>query len=246
MPCPLGVIGGHGGSRGCWTERVARATRGSSPPRPCMAPSVQQRNSPGFGLCSARSIRNSRATHTSFAPEARIRPAGTATAFNPQRPGQAIPGKRGPRRQSLQAPLHALDAALRLVSRSPGTRSSGTFLQSPPSQRRCSPGSGRVPEPTSRNAGRRRRVAATSDALQESRHPCTEYPRNAKIFGPTNRRRSRRHGPSCLGLRVSHAFVGDIQRDRTGPRHHRVRHPLRAGPSGCHEKELRRLGPGRP
>ena len=64
-----------------------------------MAPSVHQLTLPGFGLCSACSARTSRAAHTSFAPEARIGPFGTAAALDPGFPGQAIAGSSGPRRE---------------------------------------------------------------------------------------------------------------------------------------------------
>ncbi len=54
MPCPCGAFRCQRGPCGCWSERVSRATRGSSPPWPRMAPRAPPaqlvRNSSGFRI----------------------------------------------------------------------------------------------------------------------------------------------------------------------------------------------------
>ena len=51
MPCPCGAFRCQRGPCGCWSERVARETRGSSPPWPRMAPRAPPRNS-----CATRRV----------------------------------------------------------------------------------------------------------------------------------------------------------------------------------------------
>ena len=76
MPCPRGAFRGQAGSRGCWTERVARETRQSSSPRPRRAAPGNHRHAPGCARNST-AVRPWRArVPTTCAATRALRPPG--------------------------------------------------------------------------------------------------------------------------------------------------------------------------
>ena len=174
---------------------------------PACHPAQLMGNSPGFGSCSACSARNSRATHTSFPRQARFRLFGAAAAFNPGRPAKRFLEGAG----LVAAPSGLRFASLtqHRVSRSPETRCK---VRSPRSAARTA---GR--NPALRGANERRRAYRSAGRPPERRrnYRCTargpasvyEMPEQSYDSDPTNRRRSRRHGLSCLGFRGSHALL---------------------------------------